>query len=58
MRACKSCKRLMEDEKCHDCKTNTTQYWTGYMAIIDPETSEIAKRMDIKKPGQYALKVR
>lgn len=49
---------IMEDEVCPDCKSNTSQYWTGYMAVIDPERSDIAKRMKIKKSGQYALKVR
>jgi len=28
------------------------------MAIVDPEKSEIAKIMEIKTPGEYALKVR
>jgi len=58
MRACKKCHRLMEEEVCGLCNTSTTQYWSGYLAVIDPEKSEIAKRMDIKTPGQYALKVR
>jgi len=48
----------MEDEICPECKATTTQYWSGFLGVIDPERSEIAKRMDIKKPGQYALKVR
>ena len=58
MRACKSCMRLVEEEACPVCKSSTTQYWSGYLAVIDPEKSEIAKRMEIKTPGQYALKVR
>jgi len=58
MRACKSCHRLTEAEVCTICNSPTTQYWSGYLAVIDPEKSEIAKRMDIKAPGQYALKVR
>jgi len=58
MRACKICFRLMEEEVCSLCNAPTTQYWSGYLAVIDPEKSEIAKRIDIKTPGQYALKVR
>lgn len=46
------------DEICPVCKTPTSQYWSGYIAIIDPENSEIAKRMNIRTPGEYALKVR
>jgi len=48
----------MEEETCSLCNSPTTQYWSGYLAVIDPEKSEIAKRMEIKTPGQYALKVR
>ena len=58
MRACKTCLRLVEDEKCPLCKVNTSQYWSGYLAIIDPENSKIAQKMDLKTQGQYALKVR
>lgn len=58
MRACKTCLRLTEDERCPVCGGNTSQYWSGYLAVIDPEKSQIAKRMELKTPGQYALKVR
>ncbi len=58
MRACKSCRRVTDDEVCPVCKIPTSQYWSGYIAIIDPEKSEIAKRIGIKIPGQYAQKVR
>lgn len=58
MRACKNCHRITEHEICPVCKTPTSQYWSGYLGVIDPEKSEIAKRMGIKTPGQYAMKVR
>lgn len=58
MRACKTCMRLMEDERCKQCNVNTSSYWSGYLAIIEPEDSQIAKKMSLKTPGQYALKVR
>ena len=58
MRACKSCMRLTEEERCPVCNGNTSQYWSGYLAIIDPENSQIAKELEIKSAGQYALKVR
>ena len=31
--------------------------WNGYVVVIDPSRSEIAKRLNIKVPGKYALKV-
>jgi len=59
MRACKKCMRIAEEEVlCPVCGGHTSQYWSGYLAVIDPENSEIAGRMDIKSPGEYALKVR
>jgi len=57
-KACKSCKRIVDEDICPVCKEPTTQYWSGYLAIIDPEKSEIAKKMGIKLPGEYALKIR
>jgi DNA-directed RNA polymerase subunit E" len=32
--------------------------WFGYVVIIDPVNSEIAKRLNITHPGRYALRVR
>lgn len=31
--------------------------WQGYVIIMDPSRSEIAKRLQVEQPGQYALKV-
>lgn len=58
MRACKTCHRITEAETCVVCKVSTSQYWSGYLCVVDPEKSEIAKRLGIKTPGQYAMKVR
>lgn len=58
MKACKTCKIIVNDDTCPNCNTPTTQYWTGYFGVLNTEKSEIAKRIDIKVGGQYALKVR
>jgi DNA-directed RNA polymerase subunit E" len=58
MRACKSCLRICEEERCPVCGASTSKYWSGYLAVNDPEKSQIAKRMELKSPGQYCLKVR
>jgi len=58
MRACKVCRRIMEDEVCPVCRVTTSQYWSGYLCVIDPEKSEIAQKMGLKVPGEYAMKVR
>ncbi|HIE34538.1 MAG TPA: DNA-directed RNA polymerase subunit E'' [Candidatus Altiarchaeales archaeon] len=58
MRACKICHILIEKATCPVCNAPTSQYWSGYMAILDPEKSEIAQKMKVKLPGEYAIKVR
>jgi len=58
MRACKICHILTEEATCPVCNATTSQYWSGYMGILDPEKSEIAQRMGVKLPGEYAIKVR
>jgi len=56
---CRECHRVVEGEACSICGSgNLSNDWAGYLVIIDPERSEIAKRMNIKLPGKYALKVR
>ncbi len=57
-KACKECHRIVKGATC-ECGPNTlTTDWMGYVIIIDPEKSEIAKKMDITKKGKYALRVR
>jgi DNA-directed RNA polymerase subunit E" len=56
---CRDCHRVVEGESCVVCGTsNMTIDWAGYLIVIDPEHSDIAKKMNIKLPGRYALKVR
>jgi DNA-directed RNA polymerase subunit E" len=58
-RVCRDCHRLVEGEACSMCgTTNLTTDWAGYLVIIDPARSDVAKRMNITVPGRYALKVR
>ncbi len=60
-KACKNCHRIIEnkeEKKCPVCGSNQlTSLWSGYVYIIDPEKSEIAKKMKITVPGKYALKL-
>jgi DNA-directed RNA polymerase subunit E" len=59
VRVCRECHRVVEGETCVICGTsNLSEDWAGYLVIIDPEHSEIAKKMNITLPGRYALKVR
>ncbi len=57
--ACKECRFINIDATiCRNCgSTELTKEWYGYLVVIDPEKSEIAKKMEIKIPGKYALRV-
>ncbi len=58
LKACKQCSFISGEDSCPRCGGETTREWQGYLAITDYTKSEIAKRMDIKANGRYALKVR
>jgi len=56
-RACKNCHVITESDICPNCSIPTSKRWRGYVVIRDPETSQVAEKMNITKPGKYALKV-
>jgi DNA-directed RNA polymerase subunit E" len=44
---------------CPNCKsTNLSDDWSGLIVIINPEKSEIGKKIDAKSSGKYAIRVR
>ena len=44
---------------CPACKASSLSGdWAGYVVILDPENSTIAKKLNISVPGRYALRVR
>ena len=57
-KACKQCSFISEDDVCPRCGGHTSKEWQGYLAVLDFEKSEIAKKMGISANGKYALKVR
>ncbi|MEK6958360.1 MAG: transcription elongation factor subunit Spt4 [archaeon] len=59
-KACRSCRYVLEEggDVCPICGSNSfTTFWRGYVVILKPEQSEIAKKMGITKPGRYALRL-
>ena len=58
-KACRSCRKVIEKGKeCPVCGgTAFTTFWRGYVEIIDPEKSEIAKKMGVSSIGKYALRL-
>lgn len=58
-RACRGCKSITEESACPLCgAASLSGDWIGYVVILDPGNSEIAKRLRIDKAGKYALRVR
>ncbi|MEM2175723.1 MAG: transcription elongation factor subunit Spt4 [Archaeoglobaceae archaeon] len=57
--ACRNCKIISSDAiVCKNCgSSDLTKEWYGYVIIVSPEKSEIAKMLGIKNPGKYALRV-
>jgi DNA-directed RNA polymerase subunit E" len=58
-KACRNCHMIVKGDSCPVCKTSAlSEDWSGYVIILDPENSTIAKRLKINVPGRYALRVR
>jgi DNA-directed RNA polymerase subunit E" len=58
LKACRRCRALVKENRCKCGETSLSAEWHGYLIVEDPERSEIAERLSIRKPGKYALRVR
>jgi DNA-directed RNA polymerase subunit E" len=48
-----------DNTRCPNCNsTDLSADYSGVVIILKPEKSEIAERLNVTKPGQYALRVR
>jgi DNA-directed RNA polymerase subunit E" len=58
-KACPICHLITRENVCPRCKTSSlSDDFSGLVIMFDPEGSAIAKAMNIKEKGRYALKVR
>jgi len=57
-RACRHCSFISEEDKCPRCGNETSRDWQGYVVVIDPKHSDIARKMGVTQAGKYALRVR
>ena len=63
--ACGECNRILPDPEkkndppqCMHCPgAPVTTDWQGFVVILNPGRSEVAKRLNVSDPGNYALKV-
>ena len=59
MKACVNCRLIVNDSgECPACHSaNLTEKFMGQLIVMDPEKSEIGKKLEIKAPGRYAIKI-
>lgn len=58
-KACSSCHLLTKENTCPKCKTSgLSDDFSGLLIVFEPANSAIAKAMNIREKGRYALKVR
>ncbi|MBT4066079.1 MAG: DNA-directed RNA polymerase subunit E'' [Euryarchaeota archaeon] len=58
--ACSECHLILADgiDQCtRHPSAPVSSDWSGYVVVMDPTRSEIASRLKIEVPGNYALKV-
>mgnify|MGYP006417735835 CR=1 FL=1 len=57
-RACLQCKMIYNGDKCPMCNENTySETYKGQLYIFD-EKSEVAKNMEIKGKGKFAIRTK
>jgi DNA-directed RNA polymerase subunit E" len=58
-KACTNCHFITKENVCPKCRsTSLSEDFSGIAIVFEPEDSVIAKAMNIKEKGRYALKVR
>ncbi len=59
-KACKLCGTIVEaGDKCTNCGSKElTENFKGRAVILNPEKSEVAKKLNIKEQGNFAIKTR
>lgn len=57
-KACRQCKTIFEGSKCPACgSVEYSDSPKGRVVILNPEESEIAKSIKLKKKGTFAIKL-
>lgn len=58
-KVCLKCKLFVDGNKCPICNGNQfSDNWKGRIFIMDPNKSEIAKKISVTAKGEYAIKVK
>ncbi len=57
-KACKICKLIYQGDKCPNCDCQEySDDVKGKIMILNPEKSEISKKLKVSKKGTYAIKI-
>lgn len=58
-RACRNCRFISREKSCPKCRSSDfSENYSGFIVILEPEASELAKKAGFNKKGEYALRVR
>ncbi len=58
-KVCKKCKLFVRGNECSICKgTDFSTTWKGRIIILNVEKSDIAQKLGVTLPGEYAVRVR
>ena len=58
-KACRSCKTVFEGAKCPNCgSSDVIEGFKGKIAVLNPDESEIAKKLGLSKKGIFAVRLR
>jgi DNA-directed RNA polymerase subunit E" len=56
--ACRKCKALTSGKVCPICNsTDLSSRWSGLIIVLEPEKSKVAKILNFKAKGRYAIEV-
>ena len=59
LKACRQCRTLFEGAKCSACgSSESLDSFKGKVIVLNPEQSEISKKLSLTKKGLFAVRLR
>lgn len=59
LKACKQCRAIYESGKCPQCgSSEITDSFKGKIYVKNPDESEVAQKLGIKKKGLFAIRLK
>ena len=58
-KACRQCRTLFDGKECPACGSKEgLESFKGKVSIIQPEHSELASKLNLTKPGLFAIRLK